>query len=243
MAETIEPSFDDIKDSFKKTTPNEIDATHWKNLPPPRAGWDDMIPNPRKSESLKENLESLKKDLAQIEAFKKQLVESRLAYESENPPLTENKIANLEHISDPEKILAELKNLYNDYHIIVRQTAGDTVKRIMIKQEIFGFSELGLTATITSPENITRILPELDIPSCSRKFTTHKGADGMLIMAFPRSVESHLPGNGTLDRIDGFLADQYFNGKISKVGLPANSIFGYYTKGELVKNPRFGPKF
>ncbi len=161
---------------------------------------------------------------------------------SERPPLTEKEIANLEHLRDLEEILAALKNLNQDYHLIVHQTASDTARRIMVGQQFFSQRGLQGTAIMDSPENIAKTLPELDKPSSSRQILTHKGADGMLIMAFPKKITVPWTKRN-LDHIDGFLSNQLSEKKIPYYGLPPEAIYGYYTKGELVKNPKFGPKF
>lgn len=169
-------------------------------------------------------------------------IEPEQRYQEEKPALTAEAVANLEHLRDQEQILDELNNLNKDYHLIIHQTDGQIAQEIMTEQKHFSDTGLNGTSLLSSPERIAQLLPELDKPTSERRFQTHQGSNGLLIMGFPKKLTRDWQQKN-LNRIDDFLLQQQADKKTSQWGLPPEAIYGYYTKGELVKNPKFGPKF
>lgn len=92
-------------------------------------------------------------------------------------------------------------------------------------------------------------MPELDKRPEERHFgSTHKGADAVVIIAFPKEeLEEYFKEKGyplekvRLDKIDDVLIDLYQEGRISQYGMPNRFVCGYYHKGKFLKNIKYNP--
>lgn len=139
-----------------------------------------------------------------------------------------------------ESLRLELEKLYEDNFLIAHQTHNHSAEKINSDPY---FSESGLvgTALMVSIDDVIRVLPELDKPVIERKILTHKGANSLVIMTFPKQLIPQVKKN--LNVIDDLLVDFAMDGKIKKFGLPNQHVFGYYADGNFHKNPNFDSDF
>ncbi len=138
------------------------------------------------------------------------------------------------------KTLRELlEKLYVDNLLIAHQTHKPSAQKIM-SDEYFSHSGLVGTALQVSVDDIMNVLPELDKNPSERSLLTHRGADSLVIMTFPRELFTGQKMN--LDLVDGCLADLALEGKISQFGLPNAHVLGYYNEGGFDMNPDFNPQ-
>ena len=132
----------------------------------------------------------------------------------------------------------EIERLYKDNFLIVHQTYNKSAEKINL-DPYFSYSGLEGTALMASVEDVMNTIPELDKPPSERKFVTHKGADSLVIMTFPRTLISG-PKVSVRD-MDDLLVDLARDGKLNQFGLPNSNILGYYYNGQFHKNEKFNP--
>lgn len=162
-------------------------------------------------------------------------------------PDTETKT---EVISDPEQIKAILEEQYQLHHLLLHQTSAEIADHIVDKAEYFTTGP-GIEGHVLmmDPKQISAILSELGKDRQDRVISTHKGADGAVIMAFPRSVIQGKIDSGEMDKdhgvssIDEVLADKYSAGEITEIGLPNRFILGSYHDASFIPNPKYSPSF
>ena len=146
-----------------------------------------------------------------------------------------------QEITNPDQIRETLDRIYSQFYLIMHQTAGDTAQNIVTSGGYFR-GPLDGTTLMQSPETIMNVLPELDSDNPTYG-TTHKGADGAVIMAFPRSIIDKQIKDGVIPKVQGMstiddtLVDLYSNGLLEEYGLPNNLIVGSYTGGKFHLNP------
>jgi hypothetical protein len=146
-----------------------------------------------------------------------------------------------QEITNPEQIRETLDRIYGQFYLIVHQTAGDTAQNIVTSGDYF-HGPLNGTALMQSPETIMSVLPELDSDNPTYG-TTHKGADGAVVMAFPRSIIDKQIEDGVIPKVQGMntiddtLIDLYSSGLLDEIGLPNNLIVGHYSGGKFNLNP------
>ncbi len=145
-------------------------------------------------------------------------------------------------IEDRDKIRETLDRIYAEFHLIIHQTNGEIAKKIVTTGEYFK-GPLDGTTLMQSPETIMNVLPELDSDNPATG-VTHDGANGAVIMSFPRSITDKLIEDDVISKVQGMttiddaLIDLYNSGFLAEIGMPNNLIVGYYTNGKFCLNQK-----
>jgi hypothetical protein len=150
-------------------------------------------------------------------------------------PTNETEKENL-NIETLEQLKSELEKLYEDNLLIAHQTWNHSAQKIQT-DEYFSHDGLEGTALALTVEDIMQVAPELDKPVSERTILTHKGADSLVIMTFPRQLLDGLKKR--LKSVDEYLIDLVADGKIKQYGLPTSNVLGYYCEGKFHKNPNY----
>ncbi len=155
-----------------------------------------------------------------------------------------------EQITDPAEIHRMLTEQHASNFLFLHQTRAETADQIVDKAEYFT-TGTGIEGTVAfmDPDQIARVLPELDKEQQDRVLLTHKGADGAVIAVFPRAVIDHEIAEGSISKmqgpgtVDDILADKVGAGELAQIGLPNNFLYGSYHDAVLRLNPNYNPVF
>lgn len=133
-------------------------------------------------------------------------------------------------VEDMGQLQDLLTRAFSDHILLTHQTKDYTAAKICT--EDFNTLPDG-TTLLATPDSIMSLLPHLDSGTPGK---THKGADALVVLTFPREIMGSKYGT---EDIDDKIIDLKDAGLVDELGVPNRLILGHYTDHKFHINPNF----